>query len=222
MINLGLGMMDLVNKILLYGEIPVNCYIIENDGLCYIVDPGYEKERVIDYIKNKGLSVKGILLTHGHIDHIGAIDSFDVPVYLHEVEYEILVDNHKNGFEFYGREKPYNLEDIKVIKIDENKKFTLGNKVIEVVFTPGHTIGGVCYKIDNDLYTGDTLFKETVGRWDFPTGNLEVLKKSIVNLVDSMDDEVRIHPAHGDSSTIGYEKKENEYYKAWKKELNKF
>ncbi|MGL4741059.1 MAG: MBL fold metallo-hydrolase [Sarcina sp.] len=206
-----------MNRILLYGEIPVNCYVIENDGECFIVDPGYEKERVIEYVKVKGLEVKGILLTHGHIDHIGAIDAFNVPVYIHEKEYEILVDNHKNGFEFYGREKPYDLEDIDIVTIDEDKTFKVGDKTIEVIFTPGHTIGGVCYKIGNDLYTGDTLFKETVGRWDFPTGNLEVLKESVVRLVDSMKDEVRIHPAHGESSTIENERKYNDYYNAWKK-----
>lgn len=206
-----------MNRILLYGEIPVNCYVIENDGECFIVDPGYEKERVIEYVKAKGLEVKGILLTHGHIDHIGAIDAFNVPVYIHEKEYEILVDNHKNGFEFYGREKPYNLEDIDIVTIDEDKTFKVGDKTIEVIFTPGHTIGGVCYKIGDDLYTGDTLFKETVGRWDFPTGNLEVLKESVVRLVDSMKDEVRIHPAHGESSTMENERKYNDYYNAWKK-----
>ena len=206
-----------MNRILLYGEIPVNCYIIENNSECFVVDPGYEKERLIKYVSEKGLKVKGILLTHGHIDHIGAIDSFKVPVYIHEREYEILVDNHKNGFEFYGREKPYNLEDIEVVTINEDKIFTLGDKTIEVIFTPGHTIGGVCYKIEDDLYTGDTLFKETVGRWDFPTGDLEVLKESVVRLVDSMNEEVRIHPAHGERSTIENEKKYNDYYNAWKK-----
>ncbi|MGL5416449.1 MAG: MBL fold metallo-hydrolase [Clostridium sp.] len=208
-----------MNRILLKGEIPVNCYIIENKKECFIVDPGYEKEKLVKYVEEKGLSVKGILLTHGHIDHIGAIDSFQVPVYIHEKEYEILVDNHKNGFEFYGREKPYRLEDINIVTIDENKVFTLGDKTIEVIFTPGHTVGGVCYKIGDDLYTGDTLFKETVGRWDFPTGDLKVLQESVVRLVDSMNEEVRIHPAHGQSSTIENEKKYNDYYNEWKKVL---
>lgn len=211
--------MTIMRRILLYGDIDVNCYFIEHNGKCYIVDPGYEKDRVQKYVSENNLEVLGILLTHGHIDHIGAIDSFDVPVYIHEKEFEILIDNHKNGFEFYGKEKPYNLDDINIVKITESAKLPIDDRFIEVIFTPGHTVGGVCYKLGDDLYTGDTLFEGTVGRWDFPTGDLEVLKKTVVKLVDSQNDDVRIHPAHGGSSTIGQEKKYNHFYVSWKAEL---
>ena len=206
-----------MKKILLYGDIDVNCYILERHNKCYIIDPGYEKERIINYIQDNNLEVKGILLTHAHIDHIGAIDSFKVPVYLHEKELEILKDNHRNGFEFYGKEKPYELEDIDIVPINENTVLELEDKQIEVIFTPGHTVGCVCYKIDNDLYTGDTLFRGTVGRWDFPTGNQETLRNTIVNLIESMKEDIVIHPAHGESSTIGDEKRNNYFYLEWKK-----
>lgn len=208
-----------MKKILLLGEIDVNCYFIENNNKCYIVDPGYEKEKVIKYVKENHLEVLGILLTHAHIDHIGAIDCFNVPVYVYKDEYEILIDNHKNGFEFYGREKPYYLEDLNIVKFDEATVFPLDDKRIEVIHTPGHTIGGVCYKIDNDLYTGDTLFEGTVGKWTFPTGELDTLRKTVVNLIDNQNEDIRIHPAHGDSSTIGSEKRNNFFYKTWKNEF---
>ncbi|MGL5313266.1 MAG: MBL fold metallo-hydrolase [Peptostreptococcaceae bacterium] len=204
-----------MNKILLLGDIDVNCYFIEFNKKCYIVDPGYEKERVIEYVQSNNLEVLGILLTHGHIDHIGAIDSFDVPVYIHEKEYEIIADNHKNGFEFYGKEKPYDLDFIDIVKINENSIIEIDNKRIDVIHTPGHTVGSVCYKFEDDLYTGDTLFEGTVGRWDFPTGNLDTLKNAIVNLIESMAEDIRIHPAHGESSTIGEEKRNNYFYKSW-------
>lgn len=207
-----------MKKILLLGEIDVDCYFIEHNKQCYIVDPGYEKEKVIDYVENNNLEVLGILLTHAHIDHIGAIDCFKVPVYLHKDEYEILWDNHKNGFEFYGREKPYSLKDINIVKIDEETVLPLGDKIIEVIHTPGHTIGSLCYKLGNDLYTGDTLFEGTVGKWTFPTGDLETLKNTVISLIDSQEAEVRIHPAHGGSSTIGNEKQFNYFYKMWKSE----
>lgn len=205
-----------MKKILLLGEIDVNCYFIEHNNQCYIVDPGYEKEKVINYVKKNNLEVLGILLTHAHIDHICAIDCFDVPVYLHKDEYEILCDNHKNGFEFYGREKPYSLNDINIIKIDESTVLPLGDKNIEVIRTPGHTIGGVCYKSGNDLYTGDTLFQGTVGKWTFPTGDLNTLKHTVINLIDKQEGNVRIHPAHGESSTIGDERRNNYFYNMWK------
>lgn len=208
-----------MRKILLLGEINVNCYFIEHNNKCYIVDPGYEKERVIKYVRDNNLEVLGILLTHGHIDHIGAIDAFQVPVYLHKNEYEIIEDNHKNGFEFYGRDLPYDLKDINIIKIEEGTTLPIDDKNIQVIYTPGHTKGGVCYKIDNDLYTGDTLFQGTVGKWTFPTGDYETLRKTVVNLIDTEDEKVKIHPAHGNSSTIGEEKKYNEFYLQWKREL---
>lgn len=205
-----------MRKILLLGDIDVNCFFIERNNKCYIVDPGYEKEKVQKYVKNNKLEVLGILLTHGHIDHIGAIDSFDVPVFLHKKEYEIIIDNYKNGFDFYGKETPYSLDKINLIKIDESTVFEIDDKKIEVIHTPGHTIGGVCYKFGNDVYTGDTLFNGSVGRWDFPTGNLNTLKKTVVNLIDSQADNVKIHLAHGPSSTIKIEKNNNFYYHEWK------
>lgn len=212
-------MLNTMKKLLLQGEIPVNCYFIVHNNKCYIVDPGYEKERIVKYVKDNKLEVLGILLTHGHIDHIGAINAFEVPIYLHEKEYEIIEDNHKNGFEFYGRQKPYSLGDINIVKMGNSFELPLDNKKIEVIYTPGHTIGGVCYKIDQDLYTGDTLFQGTVGKWTFPTGDLEILKNTVVNLIDSQNDDVRIHPAHGESSTIGEEKMYNQFYLTWKKEV---
>ncbi len=205
-----------MNKLLLSGDIPVNCYFIENNEQCYIVDPGYEKEKVIEYIEKKGLEVVGVLLTHGHIDHIGAIDCFDVPVYIHENEVEIIKDNYKNGFAFYNKEKPYNLENINIVKINSDTKLPLGDKNIEVIHTPGHTVGCVCYKIDGDLYSGDTLFKEAVGKWTFPTGDLKTLQKSIVSLIDSQEESLKVHPAHGESTTIGAEKNNNPFYLKWK------
>lgn len=205
-----------MKKLLLQGEIPVNCYIIEHNKQCYIVDPGYEKEKIIQYVKDNDLEVLGILLTHAHIDHIGAIDAFNVPIYLHEREYEVIKDDGKNGFQFYGRQKPYNLEERNLVKMKDGFVLPLGDKKIEIIHTPGHTVGGVCYKIDDDIYTGDTLFEGTVGKWTFPTGELEVLKETVVNLIDNQEERMKIHPAHGRSSTIGEEKRSNQFYLEWK------
>ena len=205
-----------MNKLLLYGDIDVNCYFIEHHQQCYIVDPGYEKERIIQYIYDKQLSVQGILLTHGHIDHIGAIDAFDVPIYLHEKEFEIIKDNVKNGFTFYNKAKPYDLSSLHLVPINSATTLPLGDHLIQVIHTPGHTVGSVCYKINDELYSGDTLFKGTVGRWDFPTGDLDTLQKTIVNLINSLPDNTKIYPAHGEISTIGHEKATNHFYLMWK------
>lgn len=205
-----------MRRILLDGEIPVNCYIIEDEGKCYIVDPGFERERLREYIQSQNLEVIGILLTHAHFDHIGALDAFDVPIYIHEAEYPILIDGYKNGFDYDDRKMSYKIEDLYIIKVNENTRIYLNKKEIEVILTPGHSSGSVCYKYDNQLITGDTLFKGSVGQWDFPTGDQEILKESIMKLIDSHDDEIEIFPAHGGTSTIGEEKINNFFYNYWK------
>ncbi|MBP2033329.1 glyoxylase-like metal-dependent hydrolase (beta-lactamase superfamily II) [Clostridium algifaecis] len=205
-----------MKKILLLGEIDVNCYFIEHNRKCYIVDPGYEKEKVIKYVEENELEVLGILLTHGHIDHIGAIDSFNVPIYLHEKEYDILQENYTYGFEYYGKVKPYVLEDLDIRIIDENSQLAIDERLIEVIYTPGHTIGGLSFKFGHDLYTGDTLFKGTVGKWEYRTGDINTLGKTIIRLIDTLDEKTRVHPAHGPSSTIGAEKNSNFFYLKWK------
>ena len=204
-----------MKKILLLGEIPVNCYIIEDQGKCYIVDPGYEKDKLVDFVGSLGLEVVGILLTHGHIDHIGALHAYDVPIYMHKDEFGIFMNNHNNGFAYYGKTHPYEVADLNLVLMDEDTEILLNDRAIEVIHTPGHTKGCVCFKWGDDLYTGDTLFKGSVGRWDFPTGKQKVLRHSILDLVDRFGDSVRIHPAHGESSTIGEEKRSNSYIQFW-------
>lgn len=208
--------MNTLRKVQLQGHIPVNCYFIEKDGACYIVDPGYQKERIVDYLEWNGLTAVGILLTHAHIDHIGALDCCDVPVFVHESDYDVLIDDASNGFEFYGKKKAYRPDDLEIIKIVDGETLPSGDGFISVIHTPGHTVGGVCYRIDDDLYTGDTLFAGGVGRWDRPTADFEQLKSSLLGIMDSQADHVRIHPGHGESSTIGREKAFNPFYHAWK------
>lgn len=210
-----------MEKLLLNGDIPVNCYIIYNGNKCFIVDPGYEKDVIVKYIKDRDLEVVGILLTHGHIDHIGAIDCFNVPVYIHEDEYEVLEFTYNEGFEYYNREKTFDILNINIVKINENTILKLGDKNITVIHTKGHTKGGVCYKVDNNLYTGDTLFKGLVGKWTYYTGSLNDLKKSVVDIIETHEDNINVYPGHGESTTIGSERLNNYYYKKWSSISNK-
>ncbi|PWJ41055.1 MBL fold metallo-hydrolase [Sediminitomix flava] len=207
-----------VRKLFLDGDIPMNCYFIEREGKCFVVDPGYQKETIRAYVEEHKLEVIGILLTHAHIDHIEALDCFDVPIYVHELEYEILFDDELNGFGYFGKQKTYDLSKMEVIKITEDTVFDLAGHQITVMLTPGHTKGGVCYKIEHDMYVGDTLFEGSVGRWDRPTANLDDLKTSVIKLIDSQPDHIIIHPGHGRSSTIGVERAINPFYKEWKYE----
>ncbi len=208
-----------MEKIELNGVISVNSYIIAHNNKCFIVDPGYEQDKIKEYVSSKGYRVLGILLTHGHLDHIGAIDCFNVPVYVYEKELKIVVNNDLNGFNTLNIHNNLNYDLINFVVFNDDSKIMIDNKKINFIHTPGHTIGGVCYIFDFDVYTGDTLFKGSVGRHDFPTGDVEMLKNSVVLLLDSLDDSYYIHPGHGDSTTVLAEKKTNPFYKMWKKEI---
>lgn len=205
-----------MNKLLLNGEIPVNSYIIQDGNDCFIIDPGFEKERVLDYMSKNNLNLKGVLLTHAHFDHTGAID-LDVPVYIHTDELEFLADEYLNGYIYYGKELPYDTNSLDIRVVNDGDIIKLNNKTIEVIHTPGHTPGGVCFKDGNEIYTGDTIFYGSIGRYDFPKADQRTLMNSVINFLESNDDETILYPAHGESTTIAYERKYNQYYLFWKK-----
>lgn len=196
--------------------IQMNSYIIDYKGECYIVDPGYEKEKIRKVVEENNLKVKGILLTHSHLDHISATDVYNVPIYMYEKEYDLFMYNYNDLYGERGIKRHYNLDGREFIKLKEGDTLALGDKKISIIPTAGHTIGGVCYKFENDLVSGDTLFKGSVGRSDLKTGNINDLRESIVRLIESQDDNLIVHPAHGPSTTIGFEKRYNPYYNSWK------
>ncbi len=208
-----------MEKLSLNGIINMNCYVINHNKKCMIVDPGYEANKIVEYVNAKGYEPCGILLTHGHLDHIGAIDCFDVPVYVYEKEFDLVKDNNINGFNTLNEHNPIDYDKINFTVFNDQSQIMLDDKKIRFIHTPGHTIGGVCYIVDYDVYTGDTLFKGSVGRHDFPTGDVEQLKRSVVELLDGLADNYQLHPGHGDSSTVNEEKANNPFYKMWRKEL---
>jgi hydroxyacylglutathione hydrolase len=205
-----------ITKLLLRGDMEVNCYLVEHQGRCLVIDPGYEKEKLADYVHKRELDVVGILLTHAHIDHIGALDAFKAPVYLHREELAVLTDNLKNGFVYFNRLMPYDLKVIKIVTIEDGHEFNLGDQVITAIHTPGHTAGSMNYQCGRELFTGDTLFNGSVGRWDFPTGDQKALKASILKLVDTYAEDTIIYPGHGPDSILGHEKRDNPFYVKWK------
>jgi len=203
-----------MHKLSLQGFMDINCYIVDDGHSCYIVDPGAEKNQIVSFISNLGLEVLGILLTHAHVDHIGAIDCYPVPIYLHKEELPILYDATLNGSAVYGIPFP-NPHQLDVRIVDEDV-LVLGSQSIRVLHTPGHTIGSTSYIFGEDIFTGDTLFKGSIGRCDFPTGNIEMIRKSVTDILESFPGNYSIHPGHGESSKVVEEKQSNLYYLMWK------
>jgi glyoxylase-like metal-dependent hydrolase (beta-lactamase superfamily II) len=194
----------------------------ENCSVCWdseakeavIFDPGDDANRIIDYIEQNGLKPMAIIQTHCHYDHIGAIAEvkakYNIPLLVHSEEVANMRAMEKYMVSQLG-EEPHHHEVDRFIKSDEVIEY--GGITIKVIFTPGHTAGGVCLLVnDKHLITGDTLFAGSVGRWDFPGGNYEALAKSIKKLMELPND-VMIYPGHGEVSTIGNEKRYNPFVK---------
>jgi glyoxylase-like metal-dependent hydrolase (beta-lactamase superfamily II) len=188
------------------GAFEVNCYVIRVDGACYIVDPGADADIIIRKVKALGLLVKGILLTHAHIDHISAAksvsDAFTTPAYL-------------NGKDVQMYNSPMNCMPpfYPVLKQRVTPINVLDDNDLEIVETPGHTQGGVCFyfKNQNVLFSGDTIFFESVGRTDLAGGNQAQLINSIQTKIFTLPDNTDVYPGHGEHTTVGHEKKYNPY-----------
>jgi len=193
-----------------------NTYIINEQRDCFIIDPGTNFEDIVSYITNKEFKVLGVLLTHGHFDHIYSLNDivkkYQAPVYIHENERDFLFDPNLN---LSGMtHKKFILKDKQIVSTITNKdKIKLGPETIKIIETPGHTRGGVCYHYKNSLFSGDTLFKGSIGRYDLPTANKTHIERSVNMLVTKLRDNTIVYPGHGHFTTILNEKLDNPFVK---------
>lgn len=203
-------------KSLELGPLGTNTYLVEKDGDCLIVDPGHDSPQLDDFIKDK--SIKYILLTHGHFDHIGGLEKVQkataAKTVIHELDAEMLRDGNKSGHtDFYIRPQTPMQADIK-LKGGETLPFGKGS--IAVMHTPGHTHGSVVYIFEEDkvIFTGDTLFKLSVGRTDFCDGDVrENSRKEMESIkkISELHGDYVIYPGHGESTNLDYEREFNPY-----------
>lgn len=195
-------------KAIIAGIYDANCYIVmdEETKEAIVLDPGGVEPRIEQTIELLGAKVQYILITHGHIDHVSGVeylaDKYNVPFYITQIDHEYM---DKDDYVFGKLRKPNRyLEDGETLEFGKHK--------VKVIATPGHTKGGVCFLIDNEmLFTGDTLFQGSIGRTDFLGGDFGELMNSIKTKLLSLDDKVEVYPGHGPMSTIGYEKRNNMY-----------
>lgn len=194
------------------GPFDTNCYFVYKKGLHHVIliDPGGDADKIKEKLLQSNLEVEAILLTHGHGDHIAAIDNFAVPVFIHNCDKDFLKDPHLNLSSIFF--KPFQLKTIPSIFQEEDElEFRLSNLKFKILHTPGHTPGSCCFLIDNALFSGDTLFCEGVGRVDLPAGNWHTLKNSIKNKIYSLRPDIKVYPGHGPFTTIKHEKSNNPF-----------
>jgi hydroxyacylglutathione hydrolase len=190
-------------------------YLICRFDSCYIIDPSHDEEAVIKALDSKKLL--GVLLTHAHFDHIHLIGSFDVPIYIHQADAHLLFEDKYNGYA--PHQHPYKRKLLDLRYVENKTMIPLADQFISVLHTPGHTQGSVCYLYDDKLFTGDTLFKESVGRHDLYSGSLVDLRRSIVTLA-TLNSNIKIYPGHDSSTTLRHEIKNNPFINKWLKQKN--
>ena len=199
------------------GTMQANCYIAETENSAVIIDPGFLERDIEKYIAENPDKVKYILLTHRHFDHLnGAVKIRNLTgakIVINELDegglYSDMLSLASMVGTFYGKADPDAHADIHV---SEGDTVTVGDMVFTVMETPGHTEGGVCYVCDNVIFSGDTLFKGSIGRTDFPSSSNSDMRKSLDRLC-LLPDNMLVYPGHGPMTTIGEEKRSNMFLK---------
>ncbi len=207
------------------GVCQTNCYFLYRDGAqeAIVVDPADKGANIYAALQKNGFRIVGILLTHGHFDHIWGLDALrdaanaaseaegqdPVKVYACEAERDLLKSARMNVSEQAGRACSAYAD----VYLKDGEELDLAGMHFKMIATPGHTAGGACYYFEEAgiLVSGDTLFLESVGRTDFPTGSMGTLVRSIKEKLFVLPDDTRVYPGHGDSTTIGYEKENNSF-----------
>lgn len=202
---------------MIYKRLPIgmyssNCYILGDNGEGIIIDPGADSEIIMENVIKLGLIIKYIVITHAHVDHICKVEEVrkktGAKVAVHQLDADGLTDSRYNGSALFGLNYTYNAADI---LLKDGDVLEAGGLNFEIIHTPGHSAGGICIKVGNSIFTGDTLFRNSIGRTDLGNGDQEELLNSIKEKIMIFPDEVDLFPGHGTASTIGYEREHNPY-----------
>ena len=181
-----------------------NCYLLCSEGEAYVIDPSPSTDAILRHAEQAGVTVKAILLTHGHFDHVLSAatlhDKTGAPVMIHRADAEMLQDGNKNAYSaFFGQERSFGEADS---LLDDGDVLPIGNEKLTVVHTPGHSPGSCCFVADDFIITGDTIFSHGYGRVDLWGSSMDDLRASIERL-STFPRELTIYPGHGIAVALG-------------------
>lgn len=196
-------------KTLHLGLIKTNCYLLSTENAAVVIDPGFDRPATLEFLNENSDKERLILLTHAHFDHIGGAEVLrektGVRIGIGEPDAQGLADTALNLSDmFHAKINPFKPD----LNFKNGQVITVGDISFKVISTPGHTVGGVSYLTGDCLFSGDTLFENSVGRTDFPGGDIKVLKRSVKKLL-TLPGDTKVYPGHGDSTTIAREKEYN-------------
>lgn len=201
------------------GVIQENCYIVYKDSQALIIDPGNETSKIKNELETLNVRPLAILLTHTHYDHIGALEDirvdYDIPVYVSPKEQDWLGDPNRNLSIYSTHEIIANPAEY---AFEPKEEISIGPFSFEVIATPGHSPGGVSFvfKEDSCVFSGDALFKGSIGRTDLPGSEPEKLVPGVKEQLLSLPEDYTVYPGHLGSTTIGYEKRTNPHFRKGK------
>lgn len=199
---------------LVVGPIEENCYVLKDEetGEGIIIDAGDNGQEILAYVRDNGIDIKLLVNTHGHWDHIGAVDvlrdALGVQLAIHREDAPMLIASEEEMAVysvFVGKKKPAE------ILLEDGDVINFGKSSLKVIHTPGHTKGGICLYGGGCLFSGDTLFASSVGRTDLPGGDYHEILHSVNVALAQVADETKVYPGHGPASRMGRERRCNPY-----------
>ncbi len=187
------------------GFLQTNCYIVSNGSRCIAIDPGAEAGKVLTFLREQGLTLEAVLLTHGHFDHVGAAEELTkatgCEVWIHESDFSA---TDLQMFPMAATDIP------EIFFFEEGDRLDFADLDISIMETPGHTPGSVCILIDDAMFAGDTLFSGSIGRTDLPGGDMRWMQNSLVRL-KALKKSCTVYPGHGPKTTLDREKRVNPF-----------